>query len=346
MSPVSPEIFEPSEAVPALAVRMRHAQYTSRLRLLELGLTFEAIMKRSPRKLATRLAALLLLTAPVAAFAGDHMIPAGSLVQCTVSEPKLSSKTTAVGDPVLCQVSHVELYGRSVFPAGSYLVGRFEDYKDPGHFYGKGWMELKFDRMVIQPDTVIPMDAKVVYVPKYPVDRDGKIHGKGHPVRDTVEWMIPVLWPIDLINLPRRGPRPVLKEETRLTLKIMDDLVVPDFQQTPHDAYGFAQRSYVAPPPPPVPEPAPQPVTYNTYVTPPPAPMPVYLPAPPPTVLVMRGGYGFLATRYWFDGYGAVRYTSLNGAPYVLPMQQLDIASTVEANRRRGVAFRVPAPGY
>ena len=295
-----------------------------------------------PATWSKRLAALLLIASPVAALAGDRMIPAGSLVQCTVSEPKLSSKTTAVGDPVLCQVSHVELYGRSVFPAGSYLVGRFEDYKDPGHFYGKGWMELKFDRMVIQPDTVIPMDAKVVYVPKYPVDRDGKIHGKGHPVRDTVEWMIPVLWPIDLINLPRRGPRPVLKEETRLTLKIMDDLVVPDFQPVQHDPYGFAQRSYVAPPP--APAPLPQPATY-AYVAPPvPVAVPVYL--PPPTVLVMRGGYGLLATRYWFDGSGAVRYTSLNGAPFAVPMRQLDIASTVEANRRRGIAFRVPSPGY
>jgi hypothetical protein len=186
----------------------------------------------------------------LAAFASDQLIPAGSMVQCTVSEPKLSSKTTAIGDPVLCQVSHVELYGRSVFPAGSYLEGRFEDYKDPGHLVGKGWMELKFDRMILPPDQVIPLSAKVVYVPNYPVDRDGRIHGKGHAVRDTVEWLIPVLWPVDLINLPRRGPRPTLKEETRLTLKIMDDLVVPSMAPTPRDQYGFSQRpaiSYSAP---------------------------------------------------------------------------------------------------
>ena len=88
-------------------------------------------------------------------------------------------------------------------------------------------MELKFDRMVIQPDTVIPVDAKVVYVKGYNVDKQGRILGKGHAVRDTLEWMVPVLWPIDLINLPRRGPRPTLKEETRLELKIMDDIGVP-----------------------------------------------------------------------------------------------------------------------
>ena len=180
----------------------------------------------------SRFSALLLLlaaplAAPVWAQSGEQLIPAGSLLSCTVSEPKLSSKTADVGDPVLCRVSHVELYGRSTLPYGTYLVGRFEDYRDPGHLVGKGWMELRFDRMVVQPDTVIPVDAKVVYVKGYNVDKQGRILGKGHPVRDTLEWMVPVLWPIDLINLPRRGPRPVLKEETRLELKIMDDIGVP-----------------------------------------------------------------------------------------------------------------------
>ena len=157
----------------------------------------------------------LLLTAPLSSYAAEQLIPAGSLISCTLSEPKLSSKTAAIGDPVLCQLGHAERYGRSVLPYDSYLVGRFEDSKDPGHFVGKGWMELRFDRMVIEPDTVIPVDAKVVDVPGYNVDRYGRILGKGHATRDTVTWMIPLLWPIDLINLPRRGPYPTLKEETR-----------------------------------------------------------------------------------------------------------------------------------
>ncbi len=235
----------------------------------------------------------LLLAAPVTGFAAEQIIPAGSLVQCTVAEPKLSSKTANVGDPVLCQVSHVELYGRSVFPYGSYLVGRFEDYKDPGHFVGKGWMELKFDRMVIQPDTVIPVAAKVVYVPGYPVDREGKILGKGHPVRDVVEWSIPILWPIDLLNLPRRGPRPVLKEETRLTLKIMDDLGVPTAEPVPQptrDDSGLLRRAPAAyePPPQPAYEPPQRPIVYN-YVAPAPY---AYLPPPPPMVpvVILRNG--------------------------------------------------------
>ncbi len=230
---------------------------------------------------------LSILAIPAAAHATEQLVPAGSLIQCTVSEPKLSSKTADIGDPVLCQVSHVELYGRSTLPYGSYLVGRFEDYKDPGHLVGKGWMELKFDRMVIQPDTVVPVSAKVVYVPGYPVDKQGRIHGKGHPVRDTLEWMVPVLWPIDLINLPRRGPRPVLKEETRLTLKVMDDFGVPSGPDLSRDPSGLVRRSPVTYEAPAAPPPAPTVVTYG-YL-PPPAP-PVYLAPPPGPVLVMRGG--------------------------------------------------------
>jgi hypothetical protein len=244
---------------------------------------------------------MLLLAVPLTGFAAEQLIPAGSLLSCTVAEPKLSSKTANIGDPVMCKVSHVEMYGRSTLPYGSYMVGRFEDYRDPGHFVGKGWMELKFDRMVIQPDTVIPVDARVVAVPGYNVDRYGRILGKGHATRDIIEWSIPVLWPIDLLNLPRRGPRPTLKEETRLTLKIMDDLGVPDRQQEPyqddtrkllHRPSSYQPTNYQPPPPPAQPQPVaqtysqpvyqPQPIV-QTYVQPVYVPVPtVYYVAPPP----------------------------------------------------------------
>jgi hypothetical protein len=177
---------------------------------------------------------LLLPVTPILSSA-EQLVPAGSVLKCTVSD-KISSKTEALGDPVECTLSHTEAYSRIVFPYGSYLIGHFEEYKDPGHFVGKGWMELRFDRLMIQPDTNVPINARVVAVPKYPVDAEGRIHGTGHPVRDTIEWMIPVLWPIDLINLPRRGPRPTLKPETQLTLKVLDDFGIPsqmeqDYQQ-------------------------------------------------------------------------------------------------------------------
>jgi len=244
----------------------------------------------------------LLLAAPLSSYAAEQLIPAGSLISCTLSEPKLSSKTAAIGDPVLCQLGHAERYGRSVLPYDSYLVGRFEDSKDPGHFVGKGWMELRFDRMVIEPDTVIPVDAKVVDVPGYNVDRYGRILGKGHATRDTITWMIPILWPIHLINLPRRGPSPTLKEETRLTLKVMDDLGIPMVDQQPlqQEPSGLYRRPSAYEQPAPQPPPPPQQITYVQPAPAPPPPTYVYV-APPPavamwaprTVIVYRNGYAY-----------------------------------------------------
>ena len=192
------------------------------------------------------LAALLLVTPVLSLTAkAEQLIPAGSVMQCMVSEPHISSKTTHVGDPILCNLSRTELYGRSVLPYGAYLVGHFEDYKDPGHFVGKGWMELKFDRMVVGNDTTIPIATRVVATSgKNPVDGDGKIHGLGHPVRDTIEWMIPVLWPIDIINLPRRGPRPELKPETRLTVKLLDDVGIPTKTEVQHQPELISRYNY------------------------------------------------------------------------------------------------------
>lgn len=305
-------------------------------------------------KLRTLLPLIFLIT-PLAGYAADELIPAGSLLQCRVSEPRFSSKTADIGDPVLCQASPVETFGRSVLPYGTYLEGRFEDYKDPGHFVGKGWMELKFDRMVIPPGQVIPLSAKVVYAPGMPVDKQGRIHGKGHAVRDAILWSIPVLWPIDLLTLPARGPRPTLKAETRLTLKVMDDLGVPidpgtraPISPSGPDPYGFATR----------PPTSMAPSTYRAYQPPVPAPV-YYSPQRPPqtawqqpqggdarlTVLVMKDGNGRLASDYWFENGVQLRYIAYNGTAVVIPIERLDLDRTVEANRRRGVGFALRVSG-
>ena len=228
---------------------------------------------------------LLALSIPLAARAAGTIMPAGSIMQCTVSEPRLSSKTDKIGDPVLCTLSHAEMYGRATVPYGSYLVGQFVDYKDPGHFVGKGYMELRFDRLIVH-DQVVPLDARVVAVPNYRVDQDGRIIGNGHALKDTIEWLIPVLWPLDLINLPRRGPRVVLPPETRLTLKVMDDVGLPALERAdyaPQQQPGLQQRipdqgfqqTYQQSPAPIVQayaQPAPQTIIYNNYPAPQPAP--------------------------------------------------------------------------
>ena len=221
---------------------------------------------------------LLLLAAPLASYASDQLFPAGSIVTCSVAEGRISSKTTAIGDPVLCTLNPVEKYGRSVFPYGSYLEGRFEAYQDPGHFVGKGWMELRFDKLIMG-NRVVPISAKVIQTPNYKVDAAGKILGSGHATKDTVTWLIPVLWPIDLINLPRRGPSPVLKPETSLTLELMNDLGIAeqDDQQVAQPVQRAAlierrapQQDYAPQPayqPAPVQQ-APQQVYYQTFQAP------------------------------------------------------------------------------
>lgn len=242
----------------------------------------------------------ILLAPPLFADVGQHLIPAGSLVTCTTGDARISSRNTAPGDPVLCKVAR--RFGNTMLPFGSVLGGTFSAAKEPGHFVGKGYMQLDFDRLYVG-DNVIPIDAKVVDVPGYRIDNQGRIIGKGHAVRDTITWMIPILWPIDLINLPRRGPRPTLKAETPLTLRVMEDIQVPDFQEPQRDPYGLIPRggqSYAPPPEPPAQEPQPapqmaydeQPQPDQSYApqpdqgyAPPPQPDYSYAPPPPPVVV-------------------------------------------------------------
>jgi hypothetical protein len=143
-----------------------------------------------------------------------------------VSEPNFSSKTAQIGDPLMCHLGSVQEFGHNVFPRGAYMSGRLEADKEPGHFFGKGYMKIVFDR-IGTPNADINVETKIVADRSYPVDKEGDIKGKGHPKRDVVEWMIPPLWPWKVITLPARGPRPVLKGEQILTLRLMEDVVVP-----------------------------------------------------------------------------------------------------------------------
>jgi len=175
--------------------------------------------------------AVSLLTLTLSASAREMVLPAGTLLQCTMSEPNFSSSTVAVGDPVLCHLHSVTEFGRHAFPRGSYLVGHLESAQDPGHFWGKGNMKLQFDRIGL-PNGDLPLDAKVIATRGYKVDREGDIRGKGHAKRDIVEWMLPPLWPWKVIMLPARGPRPTLKGESQLTLRLMDDVQIPQVNAT------------------------------------------------------------------------------------------------------------------
>ena len=177
-------------------------------------------------------AALLVSAAQV--HAQDLLVPAGTLLQCTMEEPNFSSATASVGDPVLCHLKSFQEFGRTVFPRGSMLAGHLEADKEPGHFVGKGYLKVTFDRVIV-PTGDLPLPAKVIAAKGYKVDKQGDIKGNGHAKRDVVEWMLPPLWPWKLIMLPARGPRPTLKGEEPLQLRLMDDIVVPRTQSA--DAY-------------------------------------------------------------------------------------------------------------
>lgn len=184
---------------------------------------------------------VVVFTFTLNAAARDVVLPAGTLLKCTLNEPNLSSQTVAVGDPVLCHLHGEVSFGQQAFPRGSYLVGHLEDAKDPGHFFGKGYLKLEFDRIGL-PTGDLPLDTKVIATNGYKVDKEGKIDGKGHAKRDVVEWMLPPLWPWKIIMLPARGPRPKLKGESILTLRLMDDVELPQVAQTFGPGWHFFGR--------------------------------------------------------------------------------------------------------
>ena len=274
------------------------------------------------------------------AAAARDIIPAGTILQCTIDEPNFSPKTAMVGDPLLCHLSSLSSFGRPVFPRGAMLSGHLEDYKDPGHFFGKGWMQVEFDRIVLPGDQVMPLSTKIISGPHMKVDKQGDIHGKGHPKRDAVEWMIPILWPIKIITLPMRGPYPTFKGETRVSLRLMEDIEVPfptarnsvpmPPWATP-SSYGYSGSLQ--------PSPATsrgvtvQPATYTQRTVP-----ELSTPASQLTVIALKGGAAFLAQQYWIQG-GQMHCVSSGGEEKVLALEKVDLEQTVSVNRERNVDF-------
>lgn len=288
---------------------------------------------------------------PLLASARDVVVPAGTLLQCTLNEPNFSSKTVEIGDPVLCNLRGVTVFGQQAFPRGSYLVGHLESAKDPGHFWGKGYLQLTFDRIGV-PSGDMPLEAKVIATRGYKVDKEGKIDGKGHATRDVVEWMFPPLWPWKVIMLPARGPRPTLKGETVLHLRLMDDVEVPQLAQTfgpnwhffghpQNESYDDAQASSVRP----------QlalhgsidvsanaqislakyDVAASNLVTLP--GMPVFV-LNTGTVLAVSG-YGYRDNR--------LTYTLVSGGGGVITTDQIDWPATTRVNEKRGIRLSLHA---
>jgi hypothetical protein len=297
-------------------------------------------------------ALLSLLVSPTLR-AQDTVVPAGTLLRCTMSEPNFSSATAEVGDPVLCHLAAVQVFGHNVFPRGAYMGGHLEAEKEPGHFFGKGYLKVVFDRIAL-PNSEFPLDAKIVAARGYHVDKQGDIKGKGHAKRDFVEWLFPPLWPWKVIMLPARGPRPTLKGEEVLTLRLMEDVTVPKFGATynsrdwrPPHAQNFAQ-------------PRPQPASFPAREV---APVPAaasnanYVISVDPgfvqtslsshprqesgvkalTLLALRNETIYAVTDYWLDG-DRLDYLLPSGNRGTCALNDLDLVRTTQLNSERGVS--------
>jgi hypothetical protein len=306
-------------------------------------------MKRS---LVHATLALTVLALSTGASARVVVLPAGTLLQCTLNEPNFSSATAEVGDPVLCHLRGVTEFGQQAFPRGSYLVGHLEAAKDPGHFVGKGYLKLQFDRIGL-PSGDLPLEAKVIATRNYKVDKQGKIDGTGHAKRDVVEWMLPPLWPWKVIMLPARGPRPALKGETVLSLRLMDDV---EFPQTA-SAVRPAGRSFDRPRNQSFEESENTPrlsirgrvvtaraevsaavdiprVSYASFTSPDITTNP--LPAPGGPVFVLKTGTVLAVGNYQYQD-GRITYTLANGGGGVVLMDDVDWTTTTQVNAQHGL---------
>lgn len=136
--------------------------------------------------------------------AQDIVVPAGTLLHCTLEEPNFSSSTASIGDPVICHLSSVREFGQVVFPRGSYVGGHLATAK-------KDYLKLEFDRIGFE-SSEIPVPNKVIAARGFHVDREGRIVGHHYS-------------------------RPVLKGEEQITLRLMDDIKVPRMNDAVSNVY-------------------------------------------------------------------------------------------------------------
>lgn len=282
----------------------------------------------------------------------NEIVPAGTLLQCTISEPDFSSKTAAVGDPVLCHLNSLAAFGHSVFPRGAELSGHLRDYKDPGHFVGKGWIDFQFDRLILPRGQILPLSAKVISAPRLRADKEGKMHGKGHPTRDAIEWMIPALWPVKILTLPARGPYPKLKGETRVSLRLLEDveiqspqavILAPARKRT--DTSGYHDSSF-----------RPFSGGSDDYPTRRFAAQSTInvessfwrdtqdVPAHPPTIIVLKDGTAYVAREYWSDD-RRMHCISDNHEEKLVALERIDLMQTTRLNGERHVQFVLRSKG-
>jgi hypothetical protein len=243
----------------------------------------------------------------------EVIVPAGTLLRCALNEPNFSSKTADVGTPVVCPLAGLLMFDHIVFPRGSYLGGHLEADQAPGHFVGKGYLKLQFDHIGL-PEGQVPVPAKIVAASGYKVDKEGKIIGRGHATRDAVEWMIPPLWPLKVLTLPARGPRPTLRRND----------AVPVWYLAPQVQAPAAKNLQVAPSV----KAAPSSDASGTATS------------VKQNVLVLRNGTSYVATGLHMDG-NRLSYTQGDGTLGTVSLDDVDWTKTFQNNAENGTVLAV-----
>ncbi len=309
---------------------------------------------------------VLLLLPLVSPAAAKDLIPAGTVIYCIMDEPNFSAKTAQVGDPVLCNLGPLRSFGHSVFPRGAQLSGHLQDARDPGHLWGKGSLSLEFDRLILPNAEALPLTAKIISAPHQRVDKTGSIKGKGHPKRDALLWMVPIFWPIKILTLPARGPFPTLKGESRLALRLMEDVEVPlpmvarNYPAPPwvNQNGSYRAPSAIQPAADRMPRLVPRSEYASTAVTPSVQPAAstsdgvtsaspgrvTSEPAQPVTIIALQAGSAVLARDYWVEG-ANIHCVAENGAEQQVPLTAVDLAQTVRVNQERNVEFALRSRG-
>ena len=272
------------------------------------------------------------------------VVPAGTILQCTMDEPNFSAKTAMVGDPVLCHLGQLSSFGHSVFPRGALLGGHLQDFQNPGHFVGKGWMSVEFDHLILPGTEMVPLSAKVISAPHMKADPQGNLHGKGHPKRDALLWAVPVLWPIKVLTLPARGPYPAFKGESRLSLRVMEDIEVPfpvasknSVPMPPWERRGSYEPSSLI-----VPASSNSIPTLRTLESVKSSPQAAS--GADLAVIALNSGNAFLARRYWIES-DKLHCVSEGGVEQAFPLDAINLSKTIELNQERNVEVVLQSRG-
>ncbi len=162
--------------------------------------------------------------------------------------------------------------------------------------------------------------------------------------------MIPPLWPWKVIMLPARGPRPKLKGETVLSMRLMDDVEIPQVAQTYGPSWHFFNRFQnqsfqnaqvgtarpqltlrpVAPA-----SSAPQ-GSYADYVTRDVASVSTAGSLPGMPVFVLNTGSVLAVSAYGYQD-SRISYTLASGGTGVITSDEIDWTTTTRINNQRGV---------